>query len=70
MKNQWLKDAVMSYLESHKNVDSVELVSYFKLRADITLAAINDLEEENKVEKYWNGRYNVICINDHLGDEI
>lgn len=36
-RKQWLEDAIFDYVSSNKNIDSVDIVQHFKLRADITM---------------------------------
>lgn len=53
----WLKEAIVSYIQTHERADSVDVASYMKLRSDITLTALSELIEEGQIERYWNGRY-------------
>jgi ribosomal protein S25 len=53
----WVKSAIRSYLKTHERVDSHEIVSYMKVRCDITLTALRELIEGGKIERHWNGRY-------------
>ena len=54
----WLDASVYEYIHNNSgNVDSVDIVSHFKFRADITLMAVNRLETAGKIEKreaVWN----------------
>jgi hypothetical protein len=54
----WLDASVYEYIKNNSgNVDSVDIVSHFKLRADITLMAVSRLETTGKIEKreaVWN----------------
>jgi hypothetical protein len=54
----WLDPAVYEYIRNNRgNVDSVDIVSHFKLRADITLAAVSRLEIAGRIEEreaVWN----------------
>ncbi len=48
----WLDPAVLEYIKNNSGkVDSVDVVSHFGLRCDITLYEINRLEEAGHVEK-------------------
>ena len=58
----WLKEAIISYIQTHKNVDSVELVSYMKLGCDVTLIALRECIEEGKIDRYWTGRYYILRV--------
>jgi ribosomal protein S25 len=58
----WLKEAVVNYLRGHQRVDTPEIVSYMKVPVDLTMAAIRELKEEGKVDRYWNGRYYEVRI--------
>lgn len=60
----WQKEAILSYLKTHKKVDSPEVVSAMALRCDLTLIALKELEKEGIVERYWNGRYYQIEVKD------
>ena len=53
----WLKEAILSYMSKHERLDSIDIISYMKLRADITATALHELEEEGQIERYWNGGY-------------
>jgi len=56
MKTEWLQEAIITYIKTHKHVDSPELVSHFQLRADIVLSALFQLYDD-RVERYWNGKF-------------
>lgn len=58
----WLKEAIVSYVQTHERADSVGLASYMKLRIDITLTALSELIEEGQIDKYWNGRYYALRV--------
>lgn len=47
----WLKDAIVDYLKRVDMQDSVDIVSYFKLPADVIMNALNQLEDENRVSR-------------------
>jgi hypothetical protein len=50
----WLDLAVLEYIKTNSGkVYSVDVVSHFGLRCDITLFAINRLEEAGRVEKKY-----------------
>lgn len=51
----WLEDAVYEYVKNNPRVDSADIVSHFKLRADIALKALAQLEKDHKVERKWLG---------------
>ncbi|MEE8308650.1 MAG: hypothetical protein V3R81_15390 [Gammaproteobacteria bacterium] len=62
--NDWLKDAIIGYIQNtDKQLNSIDIVSYFKLRVDITLFAIKDLEAEGRISRHdgmaggWNGNH-------------
>jgi hypothetical protein len=47
-----LKEAIFDYISnSDKYLDSVDIVTHFKLRADITLKELTRLEEENRIKR-------------------
>lgn len=48
----WLDPAVYEYIRNNSGkVDSVDIVSHFKLCADITLAAVHRLENSGRIEE-------------------
>ena len=54
MENQeerkiWLEDAVEEHIKNNPNKDSVDICSYFKLRADLIMCALSWLQKDNKV---------------------
>jgi len=53
----WLKEAIVDYLRMYKKQDSVDIVGHMRLRCDFTLKALNELIDEERIEKTWNGRY-------------
>lgn len=59
MKNEktselwWLKEPIIKYLKNHPGSDKIDVTTHFKLRADITLNAIRELEDEGKVRSEW-----------------
>jgi len=65
---EWLKETIFDYISnSEKQLDSVDIVNHFKLRADITLKEVAKLEEENRVKCYFRcGHYiyQVQIVND------
>lgn len=61
-RNEWLEDAIIAYLNNNPGVDSVDIVSHFKLRCDITLTSVKDLENNGKIQKKqsrWVNQYYV-----------
>lgn len=36
-----------------KNIDSVDIVQHFKLRADITMRSVGMLQKENRIKRVW-----------------
>jgi len=44
-----LEKAINDYIKNNPGVDSVDIVSHFKLSADITLASLNVLLKQGKV---------------------
>lgn len=45
----WLEDAIEEYIINNSNVDSVDIVLHFKLRADITLESLSQLQKDGRV---------------------
>jgi len=66
MAEQYLKDAVLEYLKDNpdKRLDSVDIVSYFKLRADFITDALWELEEEGHVTHHYVGLNTHYEVND------
>ena len=53
----WLREAVLKYISKNNGtLDSVDVVDYFKLRADITLNEVASLIESGEIERTWTGR--------------
>ena len=44
---KFLVPAVSEYIKNNPGVDSVDIVSHFKLRADITLEAVSELQNDD-----------------------
>lgn len=49
MRKIWLENAIEKYIKNNPNQDSVDIVIYFKLRADITLRSLRQLIKDRKV---------------------
>jgi hypothetical protein len=47
----WLDEAVLKYIKNNPRQDSVDICAYFKLRADITMGAIDRLQQAGKIER-------------------
>lgn len=59
-RKEWLENAILDYLKNNPGVDSVDIVSHFKLRCDITLASVKQLEIDNKIiikQPGWANQY-------------
>lgn len=52
-RKQWLEDAIFDYVSSNKNIDSVDIVQHFKLRADITMGSVGMLQKDNRIKRVW-----------------
>ena len=48
---KWLEDAVEEHIKNNPNKDSVDICTHFKLRVDITMKAISNLQEQRKVKR-------------------
>lgn len=60
-KCEWLEDAIYEYIKNNDRVDSVDIVLHFKLRCDITLNSVVQLQKGNKIERKWLGfRYGYV----------
>ena len=52
----YLKDEIFEYIsKNNEKLDSVDITNHFKLRVDITLTEVKNLEEEGKIKKVSNG---------------
>jgi len=68
--NSWLQNAIVQYIRnnSDKRLNSIDIVSYFKLQVDITLQAISDLEKAERLSRHdgmaggWNGNHHYEVI--------
>ena len=56
-KLEWLKEAILSFMRKYERLDSIDIIGYMKIRVDITATALHELEEEGRIERYWNGGY-------------
>ena len=60
-KCEWLKDAIYEYIKNNERFDSVDIVLHFKLRCDITLNSVAQLQKDQKIERRWLGfRYGYV----------
>lgn len=48
---EWLDKAVLEYIKNNPHKDSVDICTHFKLRVDITMEAIDRLEQAGKIER-------------------
>jgi len=66
VKQHYLENALFKYIQNHQheNIDSVDIVVYFKLSAEITLEALSNLEQKNKVkrEHVFGFNYRYVCV--------
>lgn len=53
----YLDNAVLEYIKNNQagKPDSVDIVCHFRLRADITLAAVGRLQQAKKIERVYRG---------------
>lgn len=71
-RKYWLEDAIEEYIRNNPNKDSVDIVSYFKLRADIILDSLDKLMKQGKVIRQHLCGINygyVICENNFNNDD-
>jgi len=45
----WLEESIKEYIKNNPDVDSVDVVCHFKLRADITLNSLSQLLRQGEV---------------------
>lgn len=65
---RWLKDAILDYLRSRNNckTNCHNIVSYFKLSADVTFSALCEMEKYGEVKRInffaegWNGNHSYV----------
>ena len=50
-----LKTEIFNFIEINHRVESFHVVTYFKLRLDIVLTALKELQDEGKIERFWTG---------------
>ena len=50
-RKTWLEDSIEEHIKNNPKKDSVDIVSHFKLRADITLSSLNELVNERRVTR-------------------
>lgn len=55
----WLESAIAEYVKNNLHCDSVDITTHFKLRADITLESVKQLEKDNIIvrEHIFGVRY-------------
>ena len=60
----WLEEAIEEHIKNNPDRDSVDIVSHFKLRADITLESLQKLIEQGKVIRrhIFGVRYGYVCV--------
>lgn len=61
-RKQWLEDAIFEYILKNEGIDSVDIVSHFKLSSDITLMSLRELINEGKIiekQPYLKNEYYV-----------
>ena len=60
----WLEEAIEKHVKDNPERDSVDIVSHFKLRADITLQSLSKLIEQGKVvrKNILGNRYGYVCV--------
>lgn len=47
--HKFLVPAVTEYIKNNPGVDSVDIVSHFKLRVDITLSVVSELQKNGTI---------------------
>jgi hypothetical protein len=64
-RKHYLENAIYEYVKKHEkeNIDSVDIVTYFKLRCDITLVSLEYLEKDNRIkrEHTFGFNYRYVC---------
>lgn len=60
----WLEEAIEEHIKNNPDRDSVDIVSHFKLRADIALKSLQKLIEQGKVIRrhIFGVRYGYVCV--------
>lgn len=60
----YLKDAIVEYVQKADRPDSINIVSHFKLPVNVTYTKIKELEEEGRIIRTnldnlggWNGNH-------------
>lgn len=52
----YLKEAIFEYItKNNGELDSVDIATYFKLRADITLGQVSKLEDDGRIYQTMEG---------------
>jgi len=61
-RKYWLEEAIEDHVKNNPNIDSVDIVSHFKLRADITLESLQELIKQGKVTRrhIFGSRYGYV----------
>ena len=50
-RREWLEDAIEEYIRNNENKDSVDIISHFRLRADVTMESLQILIEQKRVKR-------------------
>jgi hypothetical protein len=66
----WLDNAIVEYLRNNADdkPDSIQIVSHFKLTADVTYAAIKRLEAAGRIQRHnhvlsgWAGKHHYTAV--------
>ena len=62
-RREWLEDAIEEYVRENDNKDSVDIVSHFKLRADVIMESLHILIEQKRVKRLTFFNKSVYKIN-------
>jgi len=62
-RKEWLEDAIEEHVKNNPKKDSVDIVSYFKLRVDIVMKSISFLEKEGRIKRVnlYGFTYGYVC---------
>jgi hypothetical protein len=51
----WLENAIETFITNNPKIDSVGIVTHFRLKADVTLYSLAELTKQDKVTRISTG---------------
>jgi hypothetical protein len=57
MEKSRLNEMILDYIKNNKGCDSVDIVINFKIRADIIMQSLSNLQKQKLIERYAKGAF-------------